>query len=67
MHFTVHCDPKCLHVYAEGKGTCSQGFRLLLLLSLYFVLHRNCGVNAFVAILCVSHVNSKLNKRGGQN
>lgn len=47
MHFTVHSDPKCLGVYAEGYGTCSsKGFRLPLLLSLCFALRSNCGVNA---------------------
>ncbi len=69
MHFTVHSDPKCLGVYAEGYGsTCSsEGFRLPLLLSLYFVLHSNCGVNALFVCLCVTCINSNLNKRGGQN
>ncbi len=69
MHFTVHSDPKCLGVYAEGYGsTCSsEGFRLPLLLSLYFVLHSNCGVNALFVSLCVTCINSNLNKRGGQN
>lgn len=56
MHFTVHSHPECLGVHAEGYGTCSsKGFRLPLLLSLYFVLYSYCGVNASMANLCVMY------------
>lgn len=64
MHFTVHSDPKCLGVYAEGYGTCSsKGSRLPILLSLYFVLHSNCGVIALFVF--VSYVSTQISIKDG--